>query len=69
MITMLFALNVFSNAPRTYALHAPQVTPDISNVYFVSSACAVATKRPNNTSANFFMCLYYIVDPTGNQLK
>ena len=59
VITMLLALNVFSNAPRTYALHAPQVTPDIFNVYFVSSACAVATKRPNNTSANFFITILY----------
>ena len=32
VITMLVALNVFSNAPRTYALHPPHVTPVISSV-------------------------------------
>ena len=55
VMTMLVALNVFSNAPRTYVLHPPHVTPDIVNVYFVSSACAVATKRPNSVITNLFI--------------
>ena len=59
VMTMLVALNVFSNAPRPYDLQPPHVTPDISNVYFVSSACAVTTKRPNNASANFFITILY----------
>jgi len=50
------ALNDFSNADLTSVLHPPHVTPDITNVYFVS-ACAVATKRPNSAIASFFICL------------
>jgi len=32
VITMLVALNVFCNAPRTYVLQPPQVMPVISSV-------------------------------------
>ena len=62
VITIEVALNVFSNAPRTYTLHPAHVTPVISSVYFVSSplAAVASAKRPSVAKISFFITIFYI---------
>jgi len=62
VMMILVALNVFSNAPRTYALQPPHVTPVISSVYVVSSPLTVVTasaRRPNVARISFFITILY----------
>ncbi len=62
VMMILVALNVFCNAPRTYVLQPPHVTPVISSVYVVSSPLTVVTasaRRPNVAKISFFITILY----------